>query len=170
PPPPGAAPPAWSGLRFFNVYGPREQHKGGQKSVLAHMYPRAARGEAVTLFRSHNPQYADGGQLRDFIYVRDCVDVVEWLLTGERSGGLLNVGTGKARSFAELAGALFAALERKPDIRYVDTPEEIRAKYQYYTQADMTRLRDLGYDRQFTTIEEGARDYVLNWLDAGAAK
>jgi ADP-L-glycero-D-manno-heptose 6-epimerase len=166
----GAAPPAWSGLRFFNVYGPREQHKGGQKSVLAHMYPRAARGEAVTLFRSHNPQYADGGQLRDFIYVRDCVDVVEWLLTGERSGGLLNVGTGKARSFAELAGALFAALERKPDIRYVDTPEEIRAKYQYYTQADMTRLRDLGYDRQFTTIEEGARDYVLNWLDAGAAK
>ncbi|MBI1188771.1 MAG: ADP-glyceromanno-heptose 6-epimerase [Alphaproteobacteria bacterium] len=160
----GAAPPAWSGLRFFNVYGPREQHKGAQKSVVAHMHPRAVAGEPVTLFRSHNPRYPDGGQLRDFVYVRDCVDVVEWLLEGDRSAAIVNVGTGAARSFADLAGALFAALNRAPDIRYVDTPEDIRAKYQYYTQADMTRLRDLGYDRQFTTIENGVADYVAHWL------
>jgi ADP-L-glycero-D-manno-heptose 6-epimerase len=166
----GSAPPAWSGLRFFNVYGPREQHKGAQKSVVAHMHPHAAAGEPVTLFRSHNPQYADGGQLRDFIYVRDCVDVVEWLLASEKGAGVLNVGTGNARSFADLAGALFAALKRAPAIRYVDTPEEIRAKYQYYTQADMSRLRDLGYDRQFTTIERGVADYVFSWLDAARAE
>lgn len=164
----GHAPPAWSGLKFFNVYGPHEQHKGGQKSVVAHMYPRAAAGEPVKLFKSHHPEYADGGQMRDFIYVRDCVDVVEWLLSGERQGGILNVGTGQARSFADLAGALFQALKRAPNITYVDTPIEIRAKYQYFTQADMNRLRDLGYDRQFTPIEDGVADYATRHLATDA--
>ncbi|MGE0828332.1 MAG: ADP-glyceromanno-heptose 6-epimerase [Hyphomonadaceae bacterium] len=160
----GHAPPLWSGLKFFNVYGPNEQHKGAQKSVVAHMHPRVAAGEAVRLFRSHNPQYKDGGQLRDFIYVRDCVDIVEWLLAQEKQGGVVNVGTGQARSFADLAGALFAALNKPARIEYVDTPEDIRAKYQYFTQADVSRLRALGYGGQFTPIEQGVADYALNYL------
>ena len=160
----GKAPPRWSGLKFFNVYGPNEQHKGGQKSVVAHMYPVAVRGDPVRLFKSHNQDYADGGQLRDFIHVRDCVDVVAWLLERDVQGGILNVGTGKARTFADLAGALFAALGRKPAITYVDTPLEIRDKYQYFTQADTSRLRALGYDRQFTSIEAGVADYVATDL------
>lgn len=162
----GAAPPRWAGMRFFNVYGPNEQHKGAQKSVVAHMYPRAAAGEPVRLFKSHRPDYADGGQLRDFVYVKDCVDVTEWLLESEPQAGIVNVGTGKARSFADLAEALFAALKRPPAIEYVDTPIEIRDKYQYFTQADLTRLRSLGYDRQFTTIEAGVADYVNAHLAA----
>lgn len=160
----GKAPPRWSGLKFFNVYGPNEQHKGGQKSVVAHMYPVASRGEPVKLFKSHNPAYEHGGQLRDFIYVRDCVDVVAWLLENEVQGGILNVGAGAARTFADLAGALFSAIGKTPAITYVDTPIEIRDKYQYFTQADTTRLRGLGYERQFTTIEAGVADYVANDL------
>jgi ADP-L-glycero-D-manno-heptose 6-epimerase len=160
----GHAPPRWSGLKFFNVYGPNEQHKGGQKSVVAHMHPVAVRGEPVRLFKSHHPDYADGGQLRDFVYVRDCVDVVAWLLEKDVQGGVLNVGSGKARTFADLAGALFAALGKKPAITYVDTPVEIRDKYQYFTQADMTRLRALGYERPFTAIETGVADYVATSL------
>jgi ADP-L-glycero-D-manno-heptose 6-epimerase len=160
----GHAPPAWSGLKFFNVYGPNEQHKGGQKSVVAHMFPKAAAGETVRLFKSHHKDYADGGQLRDFVYVRDCVDVVEWLLAGDRQGGILNVGSGSARSFKDLAEALFGALKKPAKIEYVDTPEEIRANYQYFTQADLTRLRALGYERQFTPIEAGVADYVRGYL------
>jgi ADP-L-glycero-D-manno-heptose 6-epimerase len=164
----GNAPPRWSGLKFFNVYGPNEQHKGSQKSVVAHMYPRAAAGEPVRLFRSHNPDYADGGQKRDFIYVRDCVDVVEWLLDGERQGGVLNVGTGKARTFYDLAASLYAAMATVPNIQFVDTPAGIREKYQYFTEADMSRLRELGYDRQFAQIEDGVADYVTRYLAMGA--
>jgi ADP-L-glycero-D-manno-heptose 6-epimerase len=156
----GQAPPRWNGLKFFNVYGPNEGHKGAQKSVVAHIYPVASKGEPVRLFKSHHPDYADGGQLRDFIYVRDCVDVVAWLIDEQIQGGVLNVGTGKARTFADLAGALFKALGKKPAITYADTPVEIRDKYQYFTQADTTRLRALGYERQFTTIESGVADYV----------
>jgi ADP-L-glycero-D-manno-heptose 6-epimerase len=162
------APPRWSGLKFFNVYGPNEQHKGPQKSVVAHMHPRAAAGEPVRLFRSHNPEYPDGGQKRDFIYVRDCVDIIEWLLSGDRQGGILNVGTGVARTFFDLAQSLYAALSTPPNIQFVDTPPEIRDKYQYFTQADMSRLRDLGYDRQFTQIEDGVADYVARYLSKNA--
>ena len=160
----GVAPPRWSGLKFFNVYGPNERHKGGQKSVVAHMYPAASRGETVTLFKSHHPDYPDGGQKRDFVYVRDCVDIVGWLVDQDIQGGVLNVGTGAARTFADLARALFAALDRKPSIAFVDTPIEIRDKYQYFTQADTTRLRALGYGGQFTTIEAGVADYVATDL------
>lgn len=162
----GRAPPVWSGLKFFNVYGPNEQHKGGQKSVVAHMYPAAMSGEPVTLFRSHNPNYLDGGQLRDFIYVKDCAAVIDWLLRNGIQGGILNVGAGQARSFADLAKALFAALGRTPEINYIDTPEAIRARYQYFTEADMRRLRALGYGAPFTSIEDGVRDYVTNYLGA----
>jgi ADP-L-glycero-D-manno-heptose 6-epimerase len=160
----GNAPPRWSGLRFFNVYGPNEYHKGGQKSVVAHMYPKAAAGEATRLFRSHHPDYADGGQKRDFVYVDDCADVAEWLLSGDRSAGLVNVGSGRARTFLELAHALHAALGTSPRIEFVDTPPDIRRNYQYFTEADLTRLRALGYERQFTSIEAGVGAYLRDYL------
>ena len=157
-------PPQHAGLRFFNVYGPNEYHKGSMKSVLAHMYPDASSGKPVTLYRSHNPDYADGGQKRDFISVKDCADVVAWLLDNPNVNGLFNVGTGKARSFADLAHALFASLGREPDIRYVDTPEAIRDRYQYFTEARIDRLRAAGYERPFTELETGVADYVQNHL------
>lgn len=160
----GHAPPRWSGLRFFNVYGPNEYHKGGQKSVVAHMYPKAAAGEVTRLFKSHHPDYRDGGQKRDFVYVDDCVDVAEWLLTSDRSAGIVNVGSGRARTFLDLAEALHAALGSKPVVEFVDTPPDIRRNYQYFTEADLTRLRALGYDRQFTSIEAGVGAYVRSFL------
>jgi ADP-L-glycero-D-manno-heptose 6-epimerase len=161
-----AAPQQWAGLKFFNVYGPNEYHKEGQQSVVAHAYPIAAAGQPVQLFRSHNPDYEDGGQLRDFIWVGDCVEVMLWLLDHPEVNGLFNVGTGKARSFADLVGALFAGLGREPRIEYIDTPEAIRERYQYYTQADPSRLRQAGYDRPFTELEAGVAHYVRDYLSA----
>lgn len=162
----GATPPQWAGLKFFNVYGPNEYHKGGQKSVVAHIHPAAHNGEQVKLFRSHNPDYEDGGQLRDFVYVKDCARVVSWLLETPSVSGLFNLGTGEARSFKDLANAVFTALNRKPDIAYVDTPVAIRDKYQYFTQANMTKLRAAGYTSPFTSLEDGVADYVRSYLEA----
>ena len=159
-------PPQWAGLKFFNVYGPNEYHKGTMKSVVAQIFPRATAGEAVTLFRSHNPKFADGGQMRDFIYVRDCADVVAWLLKTPRVSGLFNLGTGQARTFLDLARAVFAAINRKPNIAYTDTPVEIRDKYQYFTEARMERLRAAGYTGAFTSLEDGVGDYVQRYLSA----
>jgi len=156
----------WAGLKFFNVYGPNEYHKGSMKSVVAQIFPRAVAGEAVTLFRSHNPKYGDGGQMRDFVYVRDCGDVVSWLVKTPGVSGLFNLGTGKARAFVDLARAVFAALNRKPNIAYVDTPVEIRDKYQYFTEARMERLRAAGYGAPFTSLEDGVSDYVQRYLSA----
>jgi ADP-L-glycero-D-manno-heptose 6-epimerase len=133
-------------------------------SVISKIFPPAQRGETVRLFRSHHPDYEDGGQLRDFIHVADCVRAVDWLLRNEQVSGLFNLGTGKARSFGDLARAVFAALEREPAIEYVDTPIEIRDRYQYFTQAEMGRLRSAGYDRPFRTVEEGVADYVEHHL------
>jgi ADP-L-glycero-D-manno-heptose 6-epimerase len=158
-------PPQWAGLKFFNVYGPNEYHKGGQKSVVAHLFPRAKEGEPARLFRSHHPDYEDGGQLRDFVSVDDCVDVMMWLWENPDVSGLFNCGTGQSRSFADLARAVYSALGRDIEFDFVDTPEAIRDKYQYFTQADMTKLRDAGYDRQFTTLETGVARYVQNFLD-----
>ncbi len=158
------APPQWVGLKFFNVYGPNEYHKGTMRSVVAQKYPLAAGGQAVTLFRSHRADVPDGGQRRDFIYVRDCVEVVQWLLAHREVNGLYNLGTGRARSFAEVAQALFAALQRPTRIEYVDTPEAVRAHYQYFTEARMERLRELGYSRPFTSLEDGVADYVQHHL------
>jgi ADP-L-glycero-D-manno-heptose 6-epimerase len=160
----GPCPPQWVGLKFFNVYGPNEYHKGSMRSVVHQMFPRAVAGETVRLFRSHNPDYEDGGQKRDFVYVRDCVEVVDWLVKNETVNGLYNLGTGKARTFADLARAVFAAVDREPRIEYIDTPEEIRDRYQYFTQADMTKLREAGYDAPFTELEDGVADYVRNFL------
>ena len=160
----GRAPRQWAGLKFFNVYGPNEQHKGSMKSVVAQTWPKVAAGEGVQLFRSHRPDYADGGQLRDFVYVRDCSRVVSWLLETPGVNGIFNLGSGKARSFLDLAQAVFAAAGREPQVAYVDTPIEIRDKYQYFTQADMTRLKAAGYAQPFTELEAGVADYVTCYL------
>ncbi len=158
------APPQWVGLKFFNVYGPNEYHKGGMRSVVAQKLPLAAAGRAVTLFKSCNPEYPDGGQRRDFIFVDDCVDVVLWLLDNPAVNGLFNLGTGVDRSFGALAKAVFAALEQKPEIAFIDMPEDIRDRYQYFTRACMDRLRAAGYDRPFTSLEDGVRTYVREFL------
>jgi ADP-L-glycero-D-manno-heptose 6-epimerase len=158
-------PPQWAGLKFFNVYGPNEYHKGGQQSVVSQTYPHAANQDAAVLFRSHHPDYEDGGQLRDFIWVGDCVDIVLWLLGNEGVSGIFNCGTGKARSFADLVHAVYGAMDREPLIEYIDTPVEIRDKYQYFTEAKMDRLRAAGYDKPMTELEAGIATYVRDFLD-----
>ena len=163
---PGTRPPQYAGLKFFNVYGPNEHHKGLMKSVVAQKYSLAERGKTVTLFKSYRPDYDNGGQRRDFIYVRDCADVMLWLLDNPKVNGLFNLGTGKARSFADLAQALFAALGTDPKIEYIDMPETIRGKYQYFTEADISQLRSAGYTAPFTSLEAGIADYVNNYLTA----
>lgn len=157
-------PAQWAGLKFFNVYGPNEYHKGEQRSVVSQIYPHAKYGRPVKLFKSYRDDYKDGGQLRDFIYVKDCVRVIIWLLGNPAVNGLFNLGTGKARSFTDLANAAFAAVGKPPAIHYIDMPEEIRAKYQYYTQADMSRLRAAGYTEPFHSLEDGVKDYVQTFL------
>ena len=156
----------WAGLKFFNVYGPNEYHKGSMKSVIAQISPKIAAGEPATLFKSHNPQYPDGGQMRDFVHVDDCVDVMLWLRDNQSVNGLFNMGSGKARSFADLAKAVFAANDKSLDIRFIDTPVEIRDKYQYFTEAKMDRLRAAGYAKPFTALEDGASRYVRDYLRA----
>jgi ADP-L-glycero-D-manno-heptose 6-epimerase len=158
-------PPQWASLKFFNVYGPNEYHKGTMKSVVAHMYPDIMAAGRVSLFKSHRPDYEDGGQLRDFVSVSDVVEIVAWLLGHREVSGLFNVGTGRARSFADLARATFAALNRRPDIHYRDMPEGLRARYQYFTEAKMERLRGAGYTRPATSLEDGVADYVRSYLD-----
>ena len=159
-----ATPPQWVGLKFFNVYGPNEYHKGDMQSLVSKAFRVAAAGDPVTLFRSHDPDYPDGGQMRDFIYVRDCVSVMLWLLDHPNVSGLFNVGTGQARTFLDLIGSLFAALGTEPTINWVDTPLPIRDRYQYFTQAEMNRLRAAGYIADFTSVEEGVREYVTRYL------
>lgn len=155
----------WAGLKFFNVYGPFEYHKGRMASVIFHAYHQIKNTGKVKLFRSHNPNYPDGGQLRDFIYVKDVVDVCFWLMLHRKNSGIYNLGTGKARTFTDLANATFSALNMEPNLDFVDTPVDIRDKYQYYTQANMDKLRSIGYDKPFTTLEEGVRDYVQGYLN-----
>ena len=158
-------PPQWAGVKFFNVYGPNEYHKGRMRSVAHQVHQAALAGGAVRLFKSHRPDYADGGQRRDFIWVGDCVDVIEWLIDTPEINGLFNLGSGTARSFADLAAAVLAAVGR-PDIaiEYVDMPESIRARYQSFTEAAMERLRQAGYARPFTTLEAGIAAYVRDYL------
>ena len=158
------APPQWAGLKFFNVYGPNEYHKDDMRSVVTKAYPDAANGRKVTLFRSHHPDYEDGGQMRDFVYVKDCVDVMLWLRETAPASGIYNLGTGRAQTWLELMGALYSALGQELQVNWVDTPPEIRGKYQYFTQADMTKLRDAGYTKHFAPVEEGVADYVARYL------
>jgi ADP-L-glycero-D-manno-heptose 6-epimerase len=154
------SPPQWAGLKFFNVYGSNEAHKGDMQSVIGKVCPIIEAGGTVTLFKSHNPAYPDGGQLRDFVYVKDCVAAIGWLLQNPKVTGLFNVGTGIARSFLDLVNAVAAAVGRSPNVRFVDTPAELREKYQYFTQADITKLRAAGFDHPFHSLEDGVRDFV----------
>jgi ADP-L-glycero-D-manno-heptose 6-epimerase len=153
-------PPQWAGLKFFNVYGANETHKGVMQSVVSKVYPTVKAGETVDLFKSHDPRYRDGGQLRDFVYVKDCIAAVRWLLQNATVGDLFNVGSGAARSFLDLVNAVGIAVGREPNIRFIDTPAQLRDKYQYYTQAEMTKLRAAGFDHSFHSLEDGIRDYV----------
>jgi len=161
----GAPQPAkWAGLKFFNVYGPNEYHKGSMKSVIAQNYSRIAAGEAIKLFKSYHPDYADGGQIRDFIYVRDCINVVTWMLENNFESGIYNLGTGRARSWNDLAAAIFATLGLDPKIEYIEMPEELRGRYQYFTEADMDKLKSAGCPINFHSLEDGVADYVQSHL------
>jgi ADP-L-glycero-D-manno-heptose 6-epimerase len=161
----GARPRQWAGVKFFNVYGPNEYHKGDMASVVYHTHGRIKRGEKARLFRSHDPKYKDGGQMRDFVWVGDCVDVLLWLHANPDKEGLFNIGSGKARSFLDLTHAVHAALGRAPEIEWVDTPPEIRARYQYFTEAKIDRLRASGYRKPTTALEDGVATYVRDFLE-----
>jgi ADP-L-glycero-D-manno-heptose 6-epimerase len=158
-------PPQWAGLKFFNVFGPNEYHKGKMASVLSKVFDDAKAGGTVRLFKSHKQGVADGDQRRDFIYVDDVVSVVRWLLDTPRISGLFNVGTGTARSFREMIEAMFASMNRPARIDYVDMPESIRGQYQYFTQSNVGRLRAAGYNAGFTSLEDSVRRYVTGFLD-----
>ena len=156
----------WVGLKFFNVYGPNEYHKGGMISVALKNFREIEKTGKAVLFRSHNPDYPDGGQKRDFVWVGDCVDIALWLADNPSAQGIFNVGTGEARTFEDLARSVFTAMSRDAEIEFVDTPKAIRDRYQYFTQADMSRLRDAGYDRLATSLEDGVGQYVGDYLTA----
>jgi ADP-L-glycero-D-manno-heptose 6-epimerase len=158
-------PPQWAGLKFFNVFGPNEYHKGTMASVLCRVFDEAKAGTPVRLFKSHKGGIADGDQRRDFIYVDDVVAVVRWLIDNPNVSGIFNVGTGKARSFREMIEAMFSSLGRAPNIEYIDMPEQIRGSYQYFTQSEVGRLRKAGYNAGFTPLEDAVKQYVTHYLD-----
>ncbi|MCF0206885.1 MAG: ADP-glyceromanno-heptose 6-epimerase [Bacteroidales bacterium] len=154
----------WAGFKFFNVYGPNEYHKGRMASVIMHAFNQINATGGLKLFRSHRSDYKDGEQSRDFVYVKDVVDVLIYFMEQRKHSGIYNLGTGKARSFYDLGCATFAAMGKEANISFIDTPEDIRDKYQYFTEADITSLRKAGYDREFHSLEDGVRDYVQNYL------
>jgi ADP-L-glycero-D-manno-heptose 6-epimerase len=158
------APPQWVGLKFFNVYGPNEEHKHSMKSVASQIWPQVRDGHAVQLFKSYREGVPDGGQTRDFVYVRDVAEVVEWLSQNPQVNGVYNLGSGKARTFEDMARAVFAAAGKTAQIEYTPMPPAIRDKYQYFTEARMERLRTAGYDRPLTSLEDGIKDYVQSYL------
>ena len=159
-----ATPPQWVGLKFFNVYGPNEYHKGSQQSLVAQIFPRAAADEPAVLFRSHNPAYPDGGQKRDFVWIDDVVGMMVWMVRHPDVHGIFNAGSGDAHSWRELAAVVYRALGKEPKIAYIDTPEQIRQNYQYYTQARMDRLKLLGYPLAPTSLGDGVTRYVQHFL------
>ncbi len=178
-------PPFWAGLKFFNVYGPNESHKGRMASVIFHSFNQIKKDGVVRLFKSHKPEFADGEQLRDFIYVKDVLKIMYWMMQKSSSGGMTvdcneqsspgvicnlepgiyNIGTGKARTFNDLVKATYAGLGKEPFIVYIDMPEDIRDKYQYFTEANMQKLRNAGYNEPFYSLEDGVADYVSGYLN-----
>ncbi|MDR0415681.1 MAG: ADP-glyceromanno-heptose 6-epimerase [Prevotellaceae bacterium] len=154
----------WAGLKFFNVYGPNEYHKQRMASVVLHAYNQIRQTGSMKLFRSHNPDYPDGGQMRDFVYVKDLCNVMIFLMEQRPKSGIYNMGTGRARSFLDLVKSTFRAMDIPESITYIDTPEDIRQKYQYFTEADMGKLRSAGYTREFSSLESGVEDYVKRYL------
>lgn len=161
-------PPFWAGLKFFNVYGPNEYHKARMASVIFHSYNHIEEHGFAKLFKSHREDFEDGMQLRDFVYVKDVIKVILFLMENQPKSGLYNLGTGKARAFYHLAEATFAAMDLKADIRFIPTPEDIRDKYQYFTEANIHKLREAGYTEAFYSLEEGVADYVRNYLSKKA--
>ena len=157
----------WAGLKFFNVYGPNEYHKGRMASVVFHAFNQIKGHGGVKLFASHNPEYENGMQLRDFIYVKDVVGVCYFLMQHKKDNGIYNLGTGKADSFLQLAKSTFGAMSIEEKIEFIPTPEDIRDKYQYFTEANMQKLRSIGYSNEFNSLEEGVNDYVTNYLLQG---
>ena len=158
----------WAGLKFFNVYGPNEYHKGRMASVIWHAYNQISRTGKMKLFRSHNPQYKDGQQMRDFVYVKDVTEVCSFLMRHRKNSGIYNLGSGKARTFLDLTKSVFSALGKKEQIEFIDTPADIRDKYQYFTEAKMNKLISIGYPKRFSSLEEGTYDYVRNYLANGS--
>ena len=154
----------WAGFKFFNVYGPNEFHKGRMASVIFHAVNQIKKTGEMQLFKSHNPKFKDGEQLRDFVYVKDVVDVLIFMMAKKSQAGLYNLGSGKARTFNDLVTVTFQAMDLKSNISYIDTPIDIRDKYQYFTQANISKLQNNGYKKSFTTLESGVKDYVRNYL------
>jgi ADP-L-glycero-D-manno-heptose 6-epimerase len=161
------APPFWCGLKFFNVYGPNEYHKGRMASVIFHAHNQIGQTDGMKLFKSHNPDYKDGEQKRDFVYVKDLAKVAYWMMQHKPENGLYNLGSGKARTFLDLVNSTFEAMGKEANVSFIPTPEDIRDKYQYYTEADMNKLKKAGYQEPFTSLEEGVKDYVQNYLSEG---
>lgn len=159
-------PPFWAGLKFFNVYGPNEYHKGRMASVILHTFRQIQETGAMKLFRSHRPDFKDGEQSRDFIYVKDLLSIIDFLMKKRPANGLYNVGTGTARTFYDLAKNTFLSMDKTPNISFRDTPEDIRGTYQYFTEANMEKLKAAGYDKAFYSLEEGIKDYVQKYLIA----
>lgn len=157
-------PPYWTGIKFFNVYGPNEYHKGRMASVVLHAYSQLSKTGKIKLFRSHNAGYKDGEQKRDFIYIKDILDVLYFLMNNKKESGIYNSGTGTARTFLDLAENIFKATGKEKNIEFIDTPEDIRDKYQYFTEAEMNKLRSAGYSKKFTPIESGIEEYINNYL------
>ena len=156
----------WAGLKFFNVYGPNEYHKGRMASVIMHAFNQIDKTGAMKLFRSHNPEFKDGEQMRDFVYVKDVVDVCYFLMHHRKDSAIYNLGSGKARTFLDLVKATFKAMDKKEEISFIDTPADIRDKYQYFTEANMAKLKSIGFTQEFTSLEEGVEDYVKNYLSS----
>ena len=154
----------WAGLKFFNVYGPNEYHKARMASVVLHACKQIKETGEMKLFRSHNPEYVDGGQMRDFVYVKDVVKVCYWLMHHRKNSGIYNLGSGKARTFLDLAKATFKTMGIQENISFIDTPVDIRDKYQYFTEAKMNKLQSIGYENEFCSLEEGVKEYVEGYL------
>lgn len=155
----------WAGLKFFNVYGPNEYHKERMASVIWHAYNQINKTGKMKLFKSHNPNFKDGEQMRDFVYVKDVTEVCMFLMNHRKNSGIYNLGSGKARTFLDLTKAVFKALNKPENIEFVDTPADIRDKYQYFTEANMSKLKGIGYSKEFTILEEGVKDYVTLHLN-----
>ncbi len=157
-------PPFWAGLKFFNVYGPNEYHKDRMASVIFHAFTKINQSGEMKLFRSHNPLFKNGEQKRDFVYVKDVINVCMFLMKQKPTSGIYNLGTGKARTFLDLVKTTFKAMNKPENISFIDTPEDIRDKYQYFTEANMKKLLSVGYDKPFYSLENGIEDYVQSYL------
>ena len=160
-------PPRWYGLKFFNVFGPNEYHKGRMASVVFHAFNQIKEHGSLKLFRSHREDFEDGQQKRDFVYVKDVIEICQWLINTQAPSGIYNLGSGQARTFLDLANAVFNALGQSPQIEFIDIPEDIRENYQYFTEAEMVKIRQAGYSKPLYSLEDGISDYVVNYLQKG---